>query len=120
MNRRVNYDSGVPVTHEGHKISLRKEQVTQGVALGVLLVLGGLAIAGPSGLLAWSENLHALEQRQARIAVLEKQHQDLSNRVKLLDPRHADPDMVGELLRSESNVVHDDEVVLILDHKTDQ
>ena len=34
------------------------------------------------------------------------------NRVELLDPEHADPDMVGELLRQQMNVVHPDEVVV--------
>jgi len=32
----------------------------------------------------------------------------------LLDPRHADPDLTGELLRSNLNVIHPDEMVLLL------
>ncbi len=98
-----------------HRISLPREQMTQGLALVALLVLGGLAIAGPSGLLAWGENLRLLDERKAQIAVLEKQHHELANRVALLNPDHADPDMVGEQLRKEFNVVHDDEVVYIID-----
>ena len=39
---------------------------------------------------------------------------DLRNRVTLLDPRHADPDLAGELLRSNLNVVHPDEMVMLL------
>jgi len=105
------------VTHEGHKISLPKEKVTQGLALAVLLLIGALAIIGPSGLLAWGENLRLLDQRKDRIAVLEKEHQALANRVALLNPDNADPDMVGEQLRRDLNVVHEDEVVLILDHE---
>lgn len=105
------------MTHEGHKISLPREQLTQGLALALLLLLGGLAIAGPSGLLAWGENLHLLEQRKARIALLQKQHEELANRVSLLNPDHADADMVGEQLRRDFNVVHEDEVVLMLDRK---
>jgi hypothetical protein len=31
-----------------------------------------------------------------------------------LDPRHADPDLAGELLRSNLNVVHPDEMVMLL------
>lgn len=102
------------MTREGHKISLPKEQMTQGLALALLLLLGGLAIAGPSGLLSWSENLRLLEQRQVRISTLENQHRELANRVALLNPDHADADMVGEQLRRDLNVVHEDEVVLIL------
>lgn len=96
--------------------AIQRQKVTQGVALACLLLMGGLAIAGPSGLLAWSENLRLLDQRKARLAVLEKDRAALENKVDLLDPDHADPDMVGELLRSQLNVVHPNEVVIQLDN----
>ncbi len=105
------------MTRQGHKISLPKEKWTQGLALALLLLIGGLAIAGPSGLLAWGENLQLLEQRHAHIAKLKKQHHALANQVALLNPESADPDMVGERLRRDFNVVHEDEVVLILDEQ---
>jgi len=38
----------------------------------------------------------------------------LQNRVTLLDPRHANPDMVDELVRKELNVAHPDEVIVPL------
>ena len=38
----------------------------------------------------------------------------LRNRVALLDPRHANPDMVDELVRRELNVAHPDEVIVPL------
>ncbi|GMM94399.1 septum formation initiator family protein [Qipengyuania sp. MTN3-11] len=88
---------------------------TEAYALVGLLLMGGLAVAGPSGLLAWSENLRLREQRQAQLAVLSEQRDALKNRVELLHPDHADPDMVGELLRSQMNVVHPDEVVIQLE-----
>ncbi|MEZ5695969.1 MAG: septum formation initiator family protein [Sphingomonadaceae bacterium] len=103
------------MTREGHRISLPQEQLVQWVALAVLLLLGGLAMAGPSGLLAWSENLQLLDQRQTQISGLQGEIAVLENRVELLDPAHADPDMVGELLRSNFNVVHPDEVVMSLE-----
>lgn len=96
-------------------MALRKAKVTQHGALAALLVMGGIAIAGPSGLLAWSENLRLLDQRKAQLAVLEKERDALANKVELLDREHADPDMVGELLRSQLNVVHPDEVVIKLE-----
>ncbi len=105
------------MTHAGHKIRLPREKWAQGLALAVLLLLGGLAIAGPSGLLAWSENLQLLEQRRAHIAKLRSEHGALANQVELLNPENADPDMVGERLRRDFNVVHEDEVVLIMDQK---
>ena len=103
------------MTREGHKISLPKEQLTQGAALLALLLIGGLALIGPSGVLAWNENLQLLDQRNAQIVELTKERQRLENRVALLDPDSADPDLVGELLRSQMGVVHPNEVVIILD-----
>lgn len=94
---------------------VQRQKVRQNAALAALLVMGGLAIAGPSGFLAWSENLRLLDQREAQLAALEKERAALANKVELLDPEHADPDMVGELLRSQLNVVHPDEVVIKLE-----
>ena len=99
----------------GRLDTMRKQKATQNAALVVLLALGGLAIAGPSGLLAWSENLRLLDQRTAQLEALQKERAALQNKVALLHPDHADPDMVGELLRSQLNVVHSDEVVIRLD-----
>lgn len=91
-----------------------REKLAQWGALGVLLLLGGLALAGPSGLLAWGENVALLEQRQSQIAHLAAERDELKNRVALLDPDHVDPDLAGELVRKNLNVVHPDEVVLEL------
>lgn len=102
------------MTREGHTITSPKERLTQGIALFVLLLMGGLAIAGPSGLLAWSENLRLLDQRRAEIARLSHARDELKLQVNALDPNHADPDLVGELIRRNLNVVHPDEVVITL------
>lgn len=91
---------------------LPRESLTQTLALLALLVLSAVGLAGPSGLLAWSENARLLEQRQREYAQLTAERDRLSNRVDLLDPRHADPDLVGELLRSNLNVAHPDELVI--------
>mgnify|MGYP007000751227 CR=1 FL=1 len=88
--------------------------MTQGLALICLLMLGGFAIAGPSGLLAWSENQRLLEARRAEVKVLQVERDNLRNRVALLDPRHVDPDLSGELLRRNLNVLHPDEMVMML------
>lgn len=91
-----------------------RARATRALALAVLLILGGLAFAGPSGIVAWRENVATLEQHRSQIAVLEAERDMLRNRVDLLDPRHADPDLVGELLRSNLNVAHPDEVVVTI------
>jgi cell division protein FtsB len=94
---------------------LARESVKQGVALAFLLGLGGLVIAGPSGLLAWGENNRLLAQRQQEIVQLTAERDQIRNRVARLDPRHVDPDLAGELLRRNLNVVHQDEIVIMLD-----
>jgi cell division protein FtsB len=93
---------------------LPRESLAQGVALVCLLVMGGIAVAGPSGVLAWGENLRELDARQAEIVSLSAERDQLKNRVDLLNPRHADPDLTGELLRSNLNVAHPDEMVMLL------
>ncbi len=94
---------------------LARHQVTQGVALCSLLFMAGMALAGPAGLLAWGENSRLLGERERELRVLVSQRDELRNRVALLDPRHVDPDIAGELVRSNLNVVHPDEMVMLLD-----
>ena len=93
--------------------------MTQGIALAILLTLGGLATVGPSGLLAWGDNLRLLDQRQAQIAKLTHERNELKMQVDALNPNHADPDLVGELIRRDLNVVHPDEVVILLKPQAD-
>lgn len=114
LNPGVICDSFNPVTNADAMLRSSREKLFQAFAVVVLLLLGGLAFAGPSGVLAWGESMKLLEQRQARIAQLEGEREELKNRVALLDPKHADPDLVGELLRSNLNVAHPDEVVITL------
>lgn len=92
----------------------RRERTTHLLALCLLLFLGGMALAGPGGLLAWSESNAMLEQRKARIAALTADRDELKNKVDLLNPAAADRDLSGELVRSKLNVVHPDEVVILL------
>lgn len=88
---------------------------SEAIALCALLIMAGLAIAGPSGLFAWSENLRLRDARETRLAKLEVERDHLKNRVELLDPANADPDLAGELVRSQMGVVHPDEVVVKLE-----
>lgn len=92
-----------------------KESLTQGVALLSLLFLGGAAIAGPSGVIAWSENQQLLKVRQQQVAELKLERDRLRNRVELLNPENTDPDLAGQLLRDRLNVAHPDEMVMLLD-----
>ena len=92
-----------------------REKLSRFAALGFLLLLAGLALAGPYGLLAWSENLSLLDQRQDRIAALRAERVELQNLVTQLDPDHVDPDLATELVRRNLNVAHEDEYVLELE-----
>jgi cell division protein FtsB len=85
------------------------------VVLCALLLLTGFAVAGPTGLLAWSENASALETRKAEIAALSAKRDALRNRVMLLDPEAADPDLASELVREQLGVMREDEVVVELE-----
>jgi len=100
----------------GPIITTQNEPLKQGAALAVLLLLTVLTIAGQTGLLAWSENSSALEQRRAQIAELTEKRDALKNRVDLLDPDAANPDLIGELLRNQ-NVVHPDELVVAIEEE---
>lgn len=94
---------------------MTRDTLIQLGALCWLLMLGGLALAGPSGVLAWGETLAVLQQREQRIADLKDERAELRNRVNLLDPNSADPDLVSELIRKNLNVVHPDEYIIELD-----
>ncbi len=75
---------------------------------------GGYAILGPNGALAYGDIKRQLVQRQTELAALDKHRNELRNRVNLLDPNHADPDIVDELVRKDLNVAHPDEVIVPL------
>lgn len=97
------------------KRDIVREKLSRFGALGFLLVLAGLALAGPYGLLSWGENIALLEQRQDRIAALQAERDELRNLVTQLDPDHVDPDLATELVRRNLNVAHPDEYVLELE-----
>lgn len=91
-----------------------KEKLSRFAALGFLLVLAGLALAGPYGVLSWGENMALLEQRKQQVANLEAKRDELQNLVARLDPNQVDPDLATELVRRNLNVAHPDEYVLEL------
>lgn len=87
-----------------------------GPAIAVLLfaLLIGYAILGPNGILAWGDYTHHLRDSKAELKVVQAERARIANRVNLLNPRHADPDMADEMIRKELNVGHPDEVVVPL------
>jgi cell division protein FtsB len=84
------------------------------VAILCLLAIGAYALLGPTGFIARSDYQAALRARTAELAELEKERDALRNRQHLLDQDNVDPDLAGELMRKELNVVAPDEVVVPL------
>lgn len=74
---------------------------------------GYSAVLGPNGVLAYRDYARQIDARKARLDDLTKRRDALRNRVALLDPRHADLDLVDELARRKLNVAHPDEVIVL-------
>lgn len=84
------------------------------VGLTLMAFFGIYAVLGPNGLLAYGDYKRQLAKRERDYAALDQRRAVLKNRVALLDPDHANPDMVDEMTRKELNVVHPDEVIVPL------
>ena len=84
------------------------------LGLTVLSFFGGYAVFGANGVLAYGEYQSQLEKRELYYQELDRKRAVLANRVALLDPRHANPDLVDEMTRKRLNVVHPDEVIVPL------
>ena len=84
------------------------------MALTIISFFGGYAVFGPNGAMAYGEYQSQLAKRDADFRELDRKRAVLQNRVALLDPRHANPDMVDEMVRRELNVAHPDEMIVPL------
>lgn len=91
-----------------------KSVIGPGLALIALLAIASYALLGPTGIIAWTDYRAALNERKIELAQLEKERDALRNRQLLLDRDNVDPDLAGELMRKELNVVGPDEVVVPL------
>ena len=84
-------------------------------ALMVISFFGGYALAGPNGVIAWGDYRHQLDKKQAELNKLEAQKKVIANRVSLLDPRKANPDLADELIRERLGYAHPDEIIIPMD-----
>lgn len=91
-----------------------KQAIAPGISLVALLVIAAYALLGPTGVLAWGDYRQRLEVQKVELTRLHEQRDALRNRVRLLDPRAVDPDLVSELVRRELNVAHPDEIIVPL------
>jgi cell division protein FtsB len=84
------------------------------LGFGIVALFGGYAVLGQNGMLAYGDYQRQIARHEQVMAKLDRQRAVLQNRVDLLDPRHANPDMVDELVRKQLNVAHPDEVIVPL------
>lgn len=78
------------------------------------MFFGGYAIFGPNGALAYGDIERQLVVKRQQLAARDKTRAELRNRVELVHPGHADPDMVDQLVREKMGVVDGNEVVVPL------
>jgi cell division protein FtsB len=83
-------------------------------AMFIVAFFAGYALFGSNGVLAWGEYSKRLDARRIDLLKLERERIILANRVTLLDPRHANPDLVDELARRDLGVARPDEVIVPL------
>ena len=94
--------------------NMLRSAATPALAMIIVAFFGGYALFGANGILAGYEYRQMLEQRQAELALLQKEKAEVANRVALLDPKRANPDLVDELVRRELGLAHPDEVIIPL------
>jgi cell division protein FtsB len=83
-------------------------------AAGMLVIAYflGAAIVGENGVLAWGDYRRVKAQESAQLSQLETERARLAHRAQLLDPAHADPDLVEEMVRHDLGLMRPDEVVI--------
>ncbi|WP_375393820.1 septum formation initiator family protein [uncultured Sphingomonas sp.] len=84
------------------------------IGLTLMAFFGAYAILGPNGMFAYGDYRRKLAAHQRDYITLDQKRTVLRNRVALLNPDHANPDMVDEMVRKELNVTHPDEVIVPL------
>jgi cell division protein FtsB len=94
---------------------LVKRAAGPALALTVIGFFGGYALVGPNGVLAWGDYRQELQRQQVQLARLEAQKKVIANRVALLDPAKANPDLADELIRKRLGYTHPDEIIIPMD-----
>jgi cell division protein FtsB len=71
------------------------------VSIAVVSYFGSYAIWGERGLLALENTQARLGIRQQQLAQIEGDRSRLEHRIQLMEPGHADPDLIEELARGQ-------------------
>ncbi len=96
-------------------LNLLRSAIWPAFSLTIIAIFGGYALFGSNGVLAWGDYSQRFEVRTLELARIERERDVLANRVTLLDPRQANPDMVDELVRRDLGLARADEVIIPLD-----
>jgi cell division protein FtsB len=100
------------VTVGRNSIELIRRAALPALALLIIANFLGYAIVGANGILSWGDYRRQKTERLVQLAELKHEQMRLAHRVRLLDPKNADPDLSEEMVRRELGVVRPDEVVL--------
>lgn len=94
-------------------IALIASATAPAAALLIIAYFVLAAITGQNGLLAWGDYKQARIVKEVELVRLERERARLQHRSDLLDPRKGvDPDLADELVRSRTDQVREDEVIL--------
>jgi cell division protein FtsB len=104
-----------PMKRAKKLILLLRSAFLPAIAFTIIAFFGGYALFGSNGVLAWGDYSQRYDARKVELALVQKEKAELANRVKLLDPRRANPDMVDELVRRDLGLTRPDEVIIPLD-----
>jgi len=96
-------------------LAVLRRALAPAAAFTIIASVGAYAVLGPNGVLAYVDYQRQVAKKEREYAVVAARREVLKNRVALLDPRRANPDLVDELVRKELNVAHPDEVIVPLD-----
>src|SRR3546814_5284467 len=81
-------------------------------AIVILTLFAGYAVPGTNGILAWSDYSRALATHRQELQKIKAERDRLKNRVDLVDPRHADPNQVTDMVRRKLITTQPDEFVV--------
>ncbi len=95
-------------------LNLAKTVAWRAMAFAVIGIFAGYALFGANGVLAWGDYSQRLEAKKGELNDLRLEKAKLANRVALLNPNSANPDMVDELVRRELGLAQPDEVIIPL------
>lgn len=95
-------------------LNLARAVVWRAFGVTVIIFFGAYALFGANGVLAWGDYSARLQAHNVELAKLQRERDQLAHRVALLNPNHANPDMVDELVRRDLGLARPDEVIIPL------